>query len=132
MANDAGTVLANIRRPEAVILCVDEAARDAIAYWLNESQVDTAVARDGYEATNLLTVENARLLVTDRILPPWPGLSTFRALKSAYPKLRVAFVEDGIPDSHITARVSGADLFLPRPLRRSAVLALAQLPSAAE
>ena len=132
MAPDPDSYLPNVRRPEAVVLCVDEAARDVIAYWLNESQVDTAIARDGYDATNLLAGANARLLVTDRVLPPWPGLSTFRSLKSAYPKLCVAFVEDGIPDSRMLARVSGADVTLPRPLQRSAVLALAKLPSAAE
>jgi DNA-binding response OmpR family regulator len=116
-----------IREPEAapagvLILCADETARDALAYWLRSSNVATDVAVDGYEASERLRSGAFRLLVTDRLLPPWPGLDTFVRLKQRLTNLRIAFVDDGVPDTQALARAAGADVILLRPLRRASVL----------
>jgi DNA-binding response OmpR family regulator len=122
MKAEANNTRRNIRPAQAVVLCVDEADRDVISYWLAQAEIDTAVAASGYDAESLITPGVTRLLITDRVLPPWPGLPTFRQLKIANSTLRVAVIEDGIPDNRIIANITGADVLLPRPLKRSAVL----------
>lgn len=107
---------------DVLILCADETARDALAYWLRSSNVATDVAADGYEASERLRAGTFRLLVTDRLLPPWPGLDTFVRLKQRLTNLRIAFIDDGVPDTQALARAAGADVILPRPLRRASVL----------
>jgi DNA-binding response OmpR family regulator len=104
-----------------VILCADETVRAAIAYWATLLPVRIVVAEDGYQANRILRGEDCRLLVTDRILPPWPGLDTFRQLRERNPRLRIAFVEGASREDVGLARVSGASLVLPRPLRRQVV-----------
>ncbi|KAB2913250.1 MAG: response regulator [Hyphomicrobiaceae bacterium] len=116
-----------IREPEdapadVLILCADETARDALAYWLRSSNVATEVAADGYEASERLRSGAFRLLFTDRLLPPWPGLDAFVRLKQRLTNLRIAFIDDGVPDTQALARAAGADVILPRPLRRASVL----------
>lgn len=104
---------------EIVILCADEVVRDVITYWLSTSGRAT-VAADGYQAAKALQ-NGGRWLVTDRVLPPWPGLDTFLTLRGRHPALRIAFVEsDNIHDG-ILARVTGASVLLKRPLSRQAV-----------
>jgi DNA-binding response OmpR family regulator len=116
-----------IREPEdapadVLILCADETARDALAYWLRSSNVATDVAANGYDASERLRSGAFRLLVTDRLLPPWPGLDAFVRLKQRLSGLRIAFIDDGVPDTQALARAAGADVILPRPLRRASVL----------
>ena len=105
-----------------LVLCADQTSRDALAYWLRSSRVATEVALDGYEASGWLRSGAFRLLVTDRLLPPWPGLDAFVTLKQRLAGLRIAFVDDGLPDTQALARAAGADIILPRPLRRASVL----------
>jgi DNA-binding response OmpR family regulator len=107
---------------DVLILCADQTARDALAYWLRSSNVATEVAADGYEASERLRSGAVRLLVTDRLLPPWPGLDAFVRLKRRLANLRIAFIDDGVPDTQALARAAGADVILPRPLRRASVL----------
>jgi DNA-binding response OmpR family regulator len=117
---------------EVVVLCTEEELRDVIAYWSEALPVRTFVAGDGYEANRKLKTLNAGLLITDRILPPWPGLDTFRQLRGRAPNLHIAFVDDGTPENRVLARVTGATALLPRPLTRQAVveaLARAELVS---
>ncbi len=115
------------REPEdalagVLILCADETARNALAYWLRSSNVATDVAANGYDASERLRSGAFRLLVTDRLLPPWPGLDAFVRLKQRLSGLRIAFIDDGVPDTQALARAAGADVILPRPLRRASVL----------
>lgn len=107
---------------DVLILCADETARDALAYWLRSSNVATDVAANGYDASERLRSGAFRLLVTDRLLPPWPGLDAFVRLKQRLSGLRIAFIDDGVPDTQALARAAGADVILPRPLRRASVL----------
>jgi hypothetical protein len=78
------------------------------------------VAEDGYHAARLLQ-NGSRWLVTDRVLPPWPGLDSLPTLRSERPHLRIAFVESGNIHDGILARVTGANVLLQRPLTRQAV-----------
>jgi CheY-like chemotaxis protein len=107
---------------DVLILCADQTARYALAYWLRSSNVATEVAVDGYEASEWLRSGAFRLLVTDRVLPPWPGLDAFVRLKQRLTNLRIAFIDDGMPDTQALARAAGADVILRRPLRRASVL----------
>jgi DNA-binding response OmpR family regulator len=116
---DGATPRGNAGR--VVILCAEEAVRAAIAYWATLLPVRTVVAEDGYHANRVLRNGDCRLLVTDRILPPWPGLDTFRQLRERNPSLRIAFVEGASREDVGLARVTGATDVLPRPLRRQVV-----------
>ncbi len=114
--------MANHNAADIVILCADEEVRDLIAYWLSDDSEETLVAEDGYRAAKALQ-NGCRWLVTDRVLPPWPGLDTFLTLRSQHPDLRIAFIENGDIHAGILAKVTGASVLLPRPLSRRAVRA---------
>jgi DNA-binding NtrC family response regulator len=110
------------RVPSVVVLSSEEALRDAVAYWFQSLSIPTVATADGYEANRVLKSGDAGLLITDRLLPPWPGLDTFHQLQSVNPFLRVAYVDDGSWDGAILARIAGATIVLPRPLDRRRVL----------
>ncbi len=120
---ERATPQTNSSHGSVVVLCAEESTRDVLAYWYSSLPARALVAEDGYRANRLLHENNCSLLVTDRILPPWPGLETFVQLRSMHPQLRIAFVDDGSRDARILARVTGAHLVLERPLTRPAVLA---------
>lgn len=122
MAIALGSDPANSQAPSVVVLSSEETLRDAVAYWFKSLSIPTLATADGYEANRALKNGGAGLLVTDRLLPPWPGLGTFRELKSENPGLRVAYVDDGSWDGAILARIAGATVVLPRPLDRRRVL----------
>ncbi|MBL8700964.1 MAG: hypothetical protein JNK67_21495 [Alphaproteobacteria bacterium] len=104
-----------------VILCAEEATRAALAYWTTQLPVHFVIADDGYHANRILRTEACRLLLTDRLLPPWPGLDSFRQLRERNPGLRIAVVEGPRREDAGLARVTGATDILARPLRRQAV-----------
>lgn len=106
---------------DAVILCADEVLRDALAYWFASLPFGARVATDGYHANRLLKTGGWRLLLTDRVLPPWPGLDTFRSLRARLPGLRIAFVDRGSRDDLSLARLTGVTDILARPLTRQTV-----------
>lgn len=114
--------------PAVVILCADDEVRDVITYWFTSLSVRTYPTTDGYEAARILKTTAVGLLVTDRVLPPWPGLDTLRQLQSANPPLRIAVVDDGTRDGVILARISGATVVLTRPLSRLRVIEALGLP----
>lgn len=111
-----------------VVLSSEEELRDVVVYWLQPLSVTAVAAADGYEANRVLRNVGAGLLITDRLLPPWPGLGTFRQLQSANPRLRIAYIDDGSWDGPILARLTGATVVLPRPLNRRQVVAALGLP----
>jgi DNA-binding response OmpR family regulator len=108
---------------DVVVLCAEEEVRDVIAYWLSTLPLRSVIAESGYHASKVLGTNTCRLLVTDRVLPPWPGLDTFLGLRARHPKLRIAFVDSGNSEERLLARVTGATEFLARPLSRRALLA---------
>ncbi len=105
-----------------IVLCAEEELRDVLKYWFESLPVRTIVAADGYEANRALKHIASGLIVTDRVLPPWPGLDTFRDIRFANPRLRIAFIDDGSPDAAILARVTGVTVVLQRPLTRQKVI----------
>src|SRR5688572_28948367 len=110
------------RASSVVVLSMDEMLRDAVTYWFKSLAILTIATADGYEANRAIKEGDVRLLITDRVLPPWPGLDTFRQLRTANPSLRVAYVDDGSWDGAILARVAGSVVILPRPLDRRRVI----------
>ena len=61
--------------PAVIVLSSEETLRDAVAYWFNSLSIPTIATADGYEANRALKDVGAGLLITDRLLPPWPGLA---------------------------------------------------------
>lgn len=119
----AREVMSSLGESQAVVvLCAEEEVRDVITYWFTSLSIRTYPTTDGYEAARFLKTTTVALLITDRVLPPWPGLDTFRQLRSANPRLRIAFVDDGSRDGAILARISGATVVLTRPLSRRQVI----------
>jgi len=108
--------------PSVVVLSSEEALRDAVSYWFRALAIPTFATADGYEANRALKSRGVELLITDRLLPPWPGLDTFRQLQADNPSLRVVYVDDGSWDGAILARIAGATHVLPRPLDRRRVI----------
>jgi DNA-binding response OmpR family regulator len=106
---------------EVVIVCAEEDVRDVVAHWLAMSGKKVLIAADGYEAAATLR-QGCRWLITDRVLPPWPGLDQFLALRGRYPTLGIVFIENSNIHDTILARVTGANVTLSRPLTRRAVI----------
>jgi DNA-binding NtrC family response regulator len=116
---------------EVVVLCGEEEIRDVIAYWFTSLPAPTIVAKDGHHANRILRERNCRLLVTDRVLPPWPGLDTFHTLRDDNPQLRVAYIDNGNIHDRILAGIVGATDHFSRPLtRRSVIEALTRTDAA--
>lgn len=111
-----------------VVLSSDEELRAAVAYWFEALSIPTVATADGYEANRALKSSVAGLLITDRLLPPWPGLDSFHRLQSDNSRLCIAYVDDGSWDGAILARIAGATIVLPRPLSRRQVVAALGLP----
>ena len=107
---------------KAVVLSADESVRSRITYWLIQSGHHAIGAATGYAARRSIVEGPTKLLITDRLLPPWPGLDTMFSLKQAVSSLTVGFLGDGVPDNRRLALLAGADLILPSPLRRVHVL----------
>jgi DNA-binding response OmpR family regulator len=112
----------NGNAPNAVVLSSDSNVGGRIAYWLSTAGYRPVVAETGYCAHHAIIEGSTKLLITDRLLPPWPGLDTIFALKQSISGLTVAFLGDGVPDTRRLALQAGADLILPTPLRRAHVL----------
>jgi len=102
-----------------------------VAHWLTLNGMDVVVAGDGYQAARALKRGSA-WLITDRVLPPWPGLDPFLDLRTRYPNLSIVFVEGANVHDTILARVTGANATLSRPLTRQAVVDALVFADAAE
>ncbi|MBM3546244.1 MAG: response regulator [Alphaproteobacteria bacterium] len=116
------SVILTERNPAlVVVLCADEIIRAAIAFWSTMLPVTTIVAEDGYRVTEILRRQECRLLITDRALPPWPGLEAFWQLRTRYPALRIAFIERSSQSEASLARLAGVTDILAHPLQQQAV-----------
>jgi DNA-binding response OmpR family regulator len=105
---------------KAIILVESDAIRRVVTYFLQTSGVTATIAANGQSAANALHSGVPQLLITDRILPPWPGLGRITEAKSRHGALRVAMVEDST--SSDVARQAGVDVMLSMPVLRHEIL----------
>jgi len=104
-----------------LVLCADPDLSVRIVHWLGQSFVNVAEAFDGYGASHLMEQQDVSAIVTDRLLPPWPGLDAFALLRKSQPRLAIVYVGYDV-DNGSLARAAGATHVLSFPLRRQSVL----------
>ena len=100
---------------DVVILCADHATRGAVRDLVENCGVSSAVARGGYHASRLLHCRTVRLLITDRLLPPWPGLASWSDLKLEFRGLGVVVIVEPTIQARNLSWWMGADAVLSRP-----------------
>ena len=105
-----------------VVLCLDEHYRTTLAHWLRLAGMDAEIAESGKSAKTLLAASGAQVLITDRVLPPWPGLPRLSSLRRSHEDLRIVAIDRGDPDSRYVALAAGADTVVSPPLRRDEVM----------
>jgi DNA-binding response OmpR family regulator len=101
-----------------VVLCLDDHYSTTLAYWLGSAGVRVEIVNSGRQAKQLLRSSDRQVLVTDRVLPPWPGLSRLASLKRTHKHLRIVTIDRGDADSRYVAMAAGADAVVSPPLRR--------------
>ena len=105
-----------------VVLCLDEHYPAALAHWLRSVGRRVEVVDSGLQAKQLLRTGGRWVLVTDRVLPPWPGLSRLASLKRSHKLLRIVAIDRGDADSRYVALAAGADAVVSPPLRRNVAM----------
>lgn len=110
------------RLVDVIVLCADDKARESIAKFFDTLPIRTFIANCGFQANRILNETPCRLMITDRLLPPWPGLGRFGRLRIRKPSLRIAFVDNGTPDGRALVNAVGATDFLPRPVTRQSLV----------
>lgn len=106
----------------ALMLCVDDDIGRALAHWLRDSGAEVDVPEDGKRAARMLRKVKYNAFVTDRFLPPWPGLDTLPLMKRKHPNLRVIVVLNSAPAGMAAVlRLAGVDAVIEPPLRRADV-----------
>ena len=107
----------------ALVLCANDDIRDPVIYWLSQTGFVVDAPQDGTRAARLLRKTKYEAFLTDRFLPPWPGLDVVPAFKRRYPKVRLVIVLHGAPVGMASLlRLAGADAVVDPPLRRAALL----------
>jgi DNA-binding response OmpR family regulator len=105
-----------------VVLCLNEYFRTTLLHWLRSLGIRVEIVSNGRQARQLLGRDRKWVLVTDRVLPPWPGLPRLASLKRSHKSLRIVAIDRGDADSRCVALAAGADAVVSPPLRRHAVL----------
>lgn len=105
-----------------VVLCADPDHAIRISYWLGEAGHESIHADHGHDAAHILRTRSVGAIITDRLLPPWPGLVAFPLLKKSRPGIAIIYVGDTEAYSTSLAYAAGATHVLSCPLRRQAVL----------
>ena len=108
--------------PNVVVLCLDEHYPTTLAHWLRPSGIRVEIAESGRQAKQLLHMAERWVLVTDRVLPPWPGLPRLASLKRSHRLLRIVAIDRGDADSRYVALAAGADAVVSPPLRRNVAM----------
>jgi DNA-binding NtrC family response regulator len=108
----------------AMMLCVNADVGRAIEHWLREGGAEVDTPKDGKKAARMLRQDRYHAFVTDRFLPPWPGLDALPILKRKHPDLRIIVVLQNAPVGMASVlRLAGADAVIEPPLRRADVFA---------
>lgn len=105
-----------------LVLCADANLSGRIVHWLHRAGLRVAEAADGYSASGVLEKSEIAAIVTDRLLPPWPGLEAFPILRLRHPKLTIIYTGNADVDYGAHSRAAGATHVLETPLRRQSVL----------
>jgi DNA-binding response OmpR family regulator len=112
-----------LTQPELVlVLCAEPDLGVRIVHWLGQGSFEPVHVMDGYHASHLLQHDAIVAIITDRLLPPWPGIDVFSRLRKSRPDLAVIYIESGDVEYRQLARAAGATHVLSRPLRRQSVL----------
>ena len=105
-----------------VVLCLDDHYSTTLAHWLRSAGVRVEIVNTGRQAKQLLHGSDRQVLVTDRVLPPWPGLPRLASLKRSHKHLRIVAIDRGDADSRYVALAAGADAVVSSPLRRNVAM----------
>ena len=112
-----------------IVLVANQDLRDAASYWSEALGFAVDAARTGTHAAELLQEGPYQALVTDRFVPPWPGLESIPKLKRRYPGMRlIILLKRGPIGTASMLRVAGADAVIELPIRQ-ADLMTALLPA---
>ena len=112
-----------------IVLVANQDLRDAASYWSEALGFAVDAARTGTHAAKLLQEGPYQALVTDRFVPPWPGLESIPNLKRRYPGMRlINLLKRGQIGTASMLRVAGADAVIELPIRQ-ADLMTALLPA---
>ena len=112
-----------------IVLVANTDLREAASYWSEALGFAVDAARNGAHAAKLLQEGAYQALVTDRFVPPWPGLESIPKLKRRYPSMRlVVLLKRGPIGIGSMLRVAGADAAIEPPVRQ-ADLMTALLPT---
>jgi DNA-binding response OmpR family regulator len=107
-----------------LVLSADEDLGEAVSYYGQALGFEVDTAQTGTHAARLLRTSDYLALLTDRFIPPWPGLDGIPGLKRRYPRIRiVVLLVDGPVGIASLLRVAGADVVIEPPLRQAALLA---------
>jgi DNA-binding response OmpR family regulator len=109
-------------KTRVVVLCLDERYSTTLAHWLRSVGIGAEIAKSGRHAKAILGAGGKCVLITDRVLPPWPGLPRLASLRRLSEHLRVVAIDKGDADSRYVALAAGADAVVSPPLRRDEVM----------
>ena len=108
---------------KVIVLVANHDLRDAASYWIEDLGFAVDAAKNGAHAANLLQEGAYQALVTDRFVPPWPGLESIPKLKRRYPSMRlIVLLKRGPIGIGAMLRVAGADAVIEPPVRQAALM----------
>lgn len=119
-------------QPKVVVLCLDEHHQLTLSHWLRSAGISTEIAASGWQARQLLQSGGEWVLVTDRAIPPWPGLPRLASLKRTHKALHIVVIDRGDPDSRYVALAAGADAVVSPPLRRDVLMRAIRVAQASD
>jgi CheY-like chemotaxis protein len=109
--------------PQRILVVDDEEGmREWLATVLEGLGHQVFTAQDGVEARRLATRMALDFLITDISMPNEEGLGTIRALRKAYPGLKIIAMSGANPESLMDAKLLGAHAVLQKPFTSDMLL----------
>ncbi len=104
----------------------DDIVRDVVTTILSREGYSVASFRDGLEAINRLSVEDAHLVVTDLVMPGASGIEVLKYAARGNPDIAVVILTAyGNLDTALEAIKEGAYDYLPKPFKPQEIVILA-------
>lgn len=132
-ASAAGAAPAPMEARDFDILLVEDNphVRDMLSYAVSKLAVPDQIkigvvfAEDGGDAWDQLSVQDFDLLITDLYMPVLDGAELTRRIRKtpALKAMPIVAMSSGGPDARVEALAAGADIFLPKPVKLSDILA---------